>query len=171
MKYLHTMVRVHDLDASLKCYRDALGLVEVNRSEHEAGRFTLVYLAAPGDEDATVDEQRRRRRRSAARELENILNNLNELSIGSPVVHQEHGVGRYLGLQTLNVGGIEAEFLFAAIRIETQVVKQHTRIFRPARHFVEARRAQLIGVDVRFVDRRSDAGQCRKWLHVLHLFF
>ncbi|HEY0957115.1 MAG TPA: VOC family protein [Roseateles sp.] len=55
MKYLHTMVRVHDLDASLKFYRDALGLVEVKRSEHEAGRFTLVYLAAPGDEDAQVE--------------------------------------------------------------------------------------------------------------------
>lgn len=55
MKYLHTMVRVHDLDASLRFYRDALGLVEVKRSEHEAGRFTLVYLAAPGDEDAQVE--------------------------------------------------------------------------------------------------------------------
>lgn len=56
-------------------------------------------------------QQRRRRRKSAARELENIFNNLDELHIGSPVVHQEHGVGRYLGLQTLNVGGIEAEYL------------------------------------------------------------
>lgn len=55
MKYLHTMVRVHDLDASMTFYRDALGLVEVKRSEHEAGRFTLVYLAAPGDEDAQVE--------------------------------------------------------------------------------------------------------------------
>ena len=55
--------------------------------------------------------QRRRRRKSAARELENIVNNLNELTPGSPVVHQEHGVGRYLGLQTLQVGGITAEFL------------------------------------------------------------
>ncbi|MFA5924950.1 MAG: transcription-repair coupling factor [Methylococcaceae bacterium] len=55
--------------------------------------------------------QRRRRRKSAARELENIVNNLNELTIGSPVVHQEHGVGRYLGLQTLQVGGTPAEFL------------------------------------------------------------
>ncbi|MFZ2169320.1 MAG: transcription-repair coupling factor, partial [Methylococcaceae bacterium] len=55
--------------------------------------------------------QRRRRRQSAARELENIVNNLNELTIGSPVVHQEHGVGRYLGLQTLQVGGTPAEFL------------------------------------------------------------
>lgn len=49
MKYLHTMVRVTDLEASLKFYRDALGLVEMRRSEHAAGRFTLVYLAAPGD--------------------------------------------------------------------------------------------------------------------------
>ncbi|MBV8603557.1 MAG: lactoylglutathione lyase [Pelomonas sp.] len=49
MKYLHTMVRVADLDASLRFYRDALGLVEARRNDYEAGRFTLVYLAAPGD--------------------------------------------------------------------------------------------------------------------------
>lgn len=56
-------------------------------------------------------QQRRRRRKSAAKELEAIVNNLNELTIGSPIVHQEHGVGRYLGLQRLQVGGIDAEFL------------------------------------------------------------
>ena len=55
MKYLHTMVRVKDLDASLRFYRDALGLEEVRRSEHEKGRFTLVYLAAPGDHDAQLE--------------------------------------------------------------------------------------------------------------------
>ena len=55
MKYLHTMVRVTDLEASLKFYRDALGLDEVRRSEHQAGRFTLVYLAAPGDHGAQVE--------------------------------------------------------------------------------------------------------------------
>ena len=55
MKYLHTMVRVTDLDASLQFYGEALGLREVRRSEHEAGRFTLVYLAAPGDEDAQIE--------------------------------------------------------------------------------------------------------------------
>ena len=49
MKYLHTMVRVHDLDASLKFYRDLLGLVETDRYESEGGQFTLVYLAAPED--------------------------------------------------------------------------------------------------------------------------
>lgn len=55
MKYLHTMVRVRDLDASLKFYVDGLGLVEQRRSEHAAGRFTLVFLAAPGDESAQVE--------------------------------------------------------------------------------------------------------------------
>ena len=52
MKYLHTMVRVADLDASLDFYCDKLGLVEVSRKDSEAGRFTLVFLAAPGDEAA-----------------------------------------------------------------------------------------------------------------------
>ena len=55
MKYLHTMVRVTDLDASLKFYCDALGLHEVARKEVPQGRFTLVFLAAPGDEDAQVE--------------------------------------------------------------------------------------------------------------------
>ena len=49
MRYLHTMVRVADLDASLAFYRDALGLQEVRRMENEKGRFTLVFLAAPKD--------------------------------------------------------------------------------------------------------------------------
>ncbi|OYU71833.1 MAG: lactoylglutathione lyase [Burkholderiales bacterium PBB5] len=55
MKYLHTMVRVTDLDASLRFYRDALGLEVVRTTEVAAGRFTLVYLAAPGDHDAQVE--------------------------------------------------------------------------------------------------------------------
>ncbi|MBQ0933947.1 VOC family protein [Ideonella paludis] len=55
MKYLHTMVRVTDLDASLRFYRDALGLEVLRRTEHEAGRFTLVYLAAPGQPEAQVE--------------------------------------------------------------------------------------------------------------------
>lgn len=52
MKYLHTMVRVRDLDASLDFYCAKLGLVEVSRSENPGGRFTLVFLSAPGDEQA-----------------------------------------------------------------------------------------------------------------------
>lgn len=55
MKYLHTMVRVTDLDASLRFYRDALGLTVVARREYPQGRFTLVYLAAPGDEAAQIE--------------------------------------------------------------------------------------------------------------------
>lgn len=55
MKYLHSMVRVTDLDASLRFYRDALGLVELRRKEYPQGRYTLVFLAAPGDESAQVE--------------------------------------------------------------------------------------------------------------------
>ena len=55
MKYLHTMVRVTDLDASLRFYRDALGLVELRRKDYPQGRYTLVFLAAPGDESAQVE--------------------------------------------------------------------------------------------------------------------
>lgn len=49
MEYLHTMVRVHNLEKSLQFYCDALGLVEISRTENAAGKFTLVFLAAPGD--------------------------------------------------------------------------------------------------------------------------
>lgn len=55
MKYLHTMVRVNDIEASLAFYCDALGLEELNRFDSEAGRFTLVFLAAPGDSEAQVE--------------------------------------------------------------------------------------------------------------------
>jgi lactoylglutathione lyase len=55
MKYLHTMVRVADVAQSLRFYCDALGLKEVRRYESQEGRFTLIYLAAPGDEDAQVE--------------------------------------------------------------------------------------------------------------------
>lgn len=51
MRYLHTMVRVSDLDASMSFWRDALGLVEIRRMENPQGRFTLVFLAAPEDAD------------------------------------------------------------------------------------------------------------------------
>jgi lactoylglutathione lyase len=55
MKYLHTMVRVTDLDESLAFYCDKLGLEEIGRTENAAGRFTLVFLAAPGDHSAQVE--------------------------------------------------------------------------------------------------------------------
>ncbi|MEY2653055.1 MAG: hypothetical protein RLZZ524_82 [Pseudomonadota bacterium] len=55
MRYLHTMVRVTDLETSLRFYRDALGLEVIRTHEAPAGRFTLVYLAAPGQPEAQVE--------------------------------------------------------------------------------------------------------------------
>ncbi|MFV2091783.1 MAG: VOC family protein [Hyphomicrobiales bacterium] len=55
MKYLHTMVRVVDIDNSLDFYCSKLGLREIRRIENDGGRFTLVFLAAPGDDDAQVE--------------------------------------------------------------------------------------------------------------------
>jgi len=55
VKYLHTMVRVTDLEKSLHFYCDLLGLRELRRIENEGGRFTLVFLAAPGDDAAQVE--------------------------------------------------------------------------------------------------------------------
>jgi len=57
MQYLHTMVRVKDLDASLDFYCDKLGLKEVRRMENEKGRFTLVFLAAPEDEKRAREDK------------------------------------------------------------------------------------------------------------------
>jgi lactoylglutathione lyase len=56
MRYLHTMVRVTDLDASLDFYCNKLGLKEMRRHEVEAGRFTLVFLSAPSDAGVTSDD-------------------------------------------------------------------------------------------------------------------
>ena len=55
MKYLHTMVRITDLDASLKFYCNALGLEELRRYENKEARFSLIFLAAPGDSEAQVE--------------------------------------------------------------------------------------------------------------------
>ena len=55
MRYLHTMIRVSDLDAALDFYCNKLGLRETRRHESEQGRFTLVFLAAPGSPDAEVE--------------------------------------------------------------------------------------------------------------------
>jgi lactoylglutathione lyase len=55
MKYLHTMVRVSDLDASLDFYCNKLGLKKIRENVNEKGRYTLVFLAAPGDENAQIE--------------------------------------------------------------------------------------------------------------------
>ncbi len=55
MKYLHTMVRVSNIDKSIDFYCDKLGLTELRRYDSEQGRFTLIFLAAPGDESAQIE--------------------------------------------------------------------------------------------------------------------
>jgi len=55
MRYLHAMVRVRDLDASVAFFRDALGLVETRRRDYPQGRFTLLYLAAPANPEVEVE--------------------------------------------------------------------------------------------------------------------
>ena len=55
MKYLHTMVRVTDVEKSMAFYRDLLGLREIRRSENEKGRYTLIFLAAPGQEQTPIE--------------------------------------------------------------------------------------------------------------------
>ena len=59
MRYLHTMVRIRDIEQSLKFYRDGLGLTEIRRVENEKGRFTLIFLAAPEDKSRALSEKRR----------------------------------------------------------------------------------------------------------------
>ena len=55
MKYLHTMIRITDVEKSLNFYCKGLGLIETRRIENEQGRFTLIFLAAPGDEKAELE--------------------------------------------------------------------------------------------------------------------
>lgn len=57
MRYLHTMVRVTDIAASLDFYCGALGMIEIRRIENEKGRFTLIFLAAPEDEERARNEK------------------------------------------------------------------------------------------------------------------
>ena len=55
MKYLHTMIRVRDIDASLRFFCEGLGLIEKRRNDYPQGKFTLIFLAAPGDSTAQVE--------------------------------------------------------------------------------------------------------------------
>lgn len=69
----------------------------------------LALIAEPQLFGERVSQERRRR--AVSRESENVVRNLTDLDVGAPVVHEEHGVGRYLGLQRLTVSGLETEFL------------------------------------------------------------
>ena len=55
MKYLHTMIRISDVKSSLDFYCNQLGLQEVKRVDNEAGRYSLIFLSAPGDESAQIE--------------------------------------------------------------------------------------------------------------------
>ena len=55
MKYLHTMIRISNVEKSLNFYCNGLGLIETKRIENEQGKFTLIFLAAPGDEKAEME--------------------------------------------------------------------------------------------------------------------
>ena len=55
MQYLHTMIRVSSVEESLEFFRDALGLEEVRRTDNQKGRYTLIFLAAPGNHDAQIE--------------------------------------------------------------------------------------------------------------------
>ena len=55
MKYLHTMIRISDVEKSIDFYCKGLGLIETRRTKSEQGRFTLIFLAAPGDEKAELE--------------------------------------------------------------------------------------------------------------------
>ena len=57
MRYLHTMVRIRDIEQSLKFYYDGLGLTEIRRVENEKGRFTHIFLAAPADKSRALSEK------------------------------------------------------------------------------------------------------------------
>jgi lactoylglutathione lyase len=96
MRYLHTMLRVRNLDAALDFYCNKLGLKEVRRREDEKGRFTLVFLAAPEDE-GLVDESKRRKGRDAP---------LVELTFNWD--SEDYGEARYFGHLAYEVDDIYA---------------------------------------------------------------
>jgi lactoylglutathione lyase len=91
MKYLHTMVRVSDLDKSLNFYCDKLGLQEIRRYENEQGRFTLVFLAAPGDSEAYGEG---RNFGHLAYQVEDIYQTCQQLMDGGVVINRPPRDGR-----------------------------------------------------------------------------
>jgi lactoylglutathione lyase len=93
MRYLHTMLRVRNLDAALKFYRDALGLKEVRRVNNEKGRFTLVFLCAPDDEGLLAQSKGR------GQPLVELTYNYDE---------EDYGEARYFGHLAYEVNDIYA---------------------------------------------------------------
>ena len=126
MKYLHTMVRVTDIEKSLECYCDKLGLTEVRRRESEKGRFTLVFLAPPGNEEAQVELTYNwdpesytggRNFGHLAYEVDNIYASCQRLMDGGVVINRPPRDGRMAFVRSPD--GISVELLQAGEALET----------------------------------------------------
>ena len=126
MKYLHTMVRVTDIDKSLEFYCDKLGLTEVRRRESEKGRFTLVFLAPPGNEEAQVELTYNwdpesytggRNFGHLAYEVDNIYASCQRLMDGGVVINRPPRDGRMAFVRSPD--GISVELLQAGEALET----------------------------------------------------
>ena len=125
MKYLHTMVRVTDIEKSLEFYCDKLGLTEVRRRESEQGRFTLVFLARPGNEEAQVELTYNwdpepytggRNFGHLAYEVENIYVSCQRLMDGGVVINRPPRDGRMAFVRSPD--GISVELLQAGEALE-----------------------------------------------------
>ena len=126
MKYLHTMVRVTDIEKSLEFYCDKLGLTEVRRRESEKGRFTLVFLAPPGNEEAQVELTYNwdpesytggRNFGHLAYEVDNIYASCQRLMDGGVVINRPPRDGRMAFVRSPD--GISVELLQAGEALET----------------------------------------------------
>ena len=126
MKYLHTMVRVTDIDKSLEFYCDRLGLMEVRRRESEKGRFTLVFLAPPGNEEAQVELTYNwdpepytggRNFGHLAYEVDNIYASCQRLMDGGVVINRPPRDGRMAFVRSPD--GISVELLQAGEALES----------------------------------------------------
>ena len=126
MKYLHTMVRVTDIEKSLEFYCDKLGLTEVRRRESEKGRFTLVFLAPPGNEEAQVELTYNwdpepytggRNFGHLAYEVENIYESCQRLMDGGIVINRPPRDGRMAFVRSPD--GISIELLQAGEALES----------------------------------------------------
>ena len=125
MKYLHTMVRVTDIEKSLEFYCDRLGLTEVRRKDSEPGRFTLVFLAPPGNEEAQVELTYNwdpesytggRNFGHLAYEVENIYESCQRLMEGGIVINRPPRDGRMAFVRSPD--GISVELLQAGEALE-----------------------------------------------------
>ena len=126
MKYLHTMVRVTDIEKSLEFYCDKLGLTEVRRRESEKGRFTVVFLAPPGNEEAQVELTYNwdpesytggRNFGHLAYEVDNIYASCQRLMDGGVVINRPPRDGRMAFVRSPD--GISVELLQAGEALES----------------------------------------------------